>query len=119
MARKSGAEIISQCAVEDVTKVGSIFNINSDGGLFQSKNLLITTGGKSYPGCGTTGDGYGWAQSFGHTVTATVPALVPLLNSCTWANDLKGITIEHAGVEVWQPPPGVADAAMCGPAGGS
>ena len=115
MARKSGAEIISQCAVEDVSKDGSIFNIKSDGGLFQSKNLLITTGGKSYPGCGTTGDGYGWARSFGHTVTTTVPALVPLLNSCTWANDLKGITIEHAGVEVWQPPPGVADAASADP----
>lgn len=104
MARNAGAEIISQCPVESVGKDGDAFNVMTPQGQFQSTNLLITTGGLSYPGCGTTGDGYAWAKQFGHTITQTVPALVPLLNNCTWANDLKGITIEKAGVAVWQPP---------------
>lgn len=105
MARNAGANIISQCAVQSVAKDGDKFSVETSGDPFQSKNLLITTGGLSYPGCGTTGDGYGWAKQFGHTITQTVPALVPLLNNCTWANDLKGITIEKAGIGVWQPDP--------------
>ena len=103
MASKAGAEIVSLSAVESVSMEGDNFLITTAVDKFQATNLLITTGGKSYPGCGTTGDGYAWAQQFGHTITQTVPALVPLLNTCTWANDLKGITIENAGVEVWQP----------------
>lgn len=104
MAKNSGAQIISGCAVQAVTQDGDNFSIATPEDHFQSKNVLITTGGLSYPGCGTTGDGYAWAKQFGHTITQTVPALVPLLNNCTWANDLKGITIENAGIDVWQPP---------------
>ena len=104
MARNAGAEIISQCAVQSATKDGDTFIVMTPDDRFQSENLLITTGGLSYPGCGTTGDGYVWAKRFGHTVTQTVPALVPLLNNCKWANDLKGITIEKAGIGIWQPP---------------
>ena len=103
MASKAGAEIVSLCAVESVAMDGDTFLITTAVDSFRATNLLITTGGKSYPGCGTTGDGYAWAEQFGHTITQTVPALVPLLNTCTWANDLKGITIENAGVEVWEP----------------
>ena len=103
MARNAGAEIINQCPVESVAKEDDAFTVATPEGQFQATNLLITTGGLSYPGCGTTGDGYAWAKQFGHTVTQTVPALVPLLNNCGWANDLKGITIEKAGVGVWTP----------------
>lgn len=38
-------------------------------------NLLICTGGKSYPATGSTGDGYLFAKLFGHTITPTFPAL--------------------------------------------
>ena len=103
LARQSGAEIISGCGVESVLKDGNDFVLQCPRGQFRSTNLLITTGGKSYPGCGTTGDGYRWAESFGHRITQTAPALVPLLNDCHWANELKGITIPQAGVAVWQP----------------
>src|SRR5262245_52695017 len=41
------------------------------------EKVLITSGGKSYPGCGTTGDGYTWAVTFGHTIVPPRPALVP------------------------------------------
>ena len=40
--------------------------------------LIIATGGKSYPGTGSTGDGYNFALKFGHTVTSIRPSLVPL-----------------------------------------
>ena len=38
-----------------------------------ASKLLITTGGQSYPGCGTVGDGYRWASLSGHTIVTPRP----------------------------------------------
>jgi len=103
LARQAGAEIRSEHAVDSIEKSGDQFVVQSAGQRLTSRSLLITTGGKSYPGCGTTGDGYSWAAQFGHSIVDTVPALVPILNNASWANDLKGITIEKSKVAVWQP----------------
>jgi predicted Rossmann fold flavoprotein len=64
------------------------------------ERLLITTGGLSFPGCGTTGDGYGFARKFGHTVTATRPALVPVMINADWTKDLQGVTLQDVNLKV-------------------
>ena len=104
MAQDAGTEIRNLSPVDSVARQGDKFLVavgEDRAEQIDCANVLITTGGKSYPGCGTTGDGYAWAESFGHSIKRTVPALVPILSRCQWANDLKGITIEHTGVEVW------------------
>jgi predicted Rossmann fold flavoprotein len=63
-------------------------------------NVLITSGGKSYPGCGTTGDGYSWARQFGHTVVPPRPALVPLTVQPAWIGELRGITLPDVNLKV-------------------
>ena len=103
LALTAGAEIKPEQTVLKIQKIGDQFQIETQSGQFECNALIITTGGKSYPGCGTTGDGYQWAQQFGHSIVDTVPALVPILNDCNWANNLKGITIEQTSVDVWQP----------------
>jgi len=45
---------------------------------FLSRNVLIATGGLSYPATGSSGDGYKLAKECGHKVTDTFPSLVPL-----------------------------------------
>ena len=65
-----------------------------------AEHVLITTGGKSYPGCGTTGDGYGFAAHFGHTILRTTPALVPLTVQVAWIADLRGITLPDVNLRV-------------------
>ncbi|MGL4421658.1 MAG: aminoacetone oxidase family FAD-binding enzyme, partial [Gemmataceae bacterium] len=54
----------------------------------------------SYPGCGTTGDGYGFARHFGHTITLTRPALVPLTVQPDWIKELQGITLPDVQLKV-------------------
>ena len=103
LAAEAGATILAECAVQKIERLESGFEIRTDQDSFLARSLIVTTGGKSYPGCGTTGDGYGWAEQFGHTIVPTVPALVPILNTCPWANALKGITIDKTVVNVWQP----------------
>jgi predicted Rossmann fold flavoprotein len=68
-----------------------------------AERVLITTGGKSYPGCGTTGDGYAIAQKFGHTILPTRPALVPLTVQPEWVGELRGITVPDVNLRILAP----------------
>ena len=65
-----------------------------------AERVLVTTGGRSYPGCGTTGDGYTFATTFGHTIVPTRPALVPLTVDAAWVADLRGITLPDVSLRV-------------------
>jgi predicted Rossmann fold flavoprotein len=76
------------------------FRIYTSSRTLTAERVLITTGGKSYPGCGTTGDGYAIAQKFGHTVVPTRPALVPLTVQPEWIGELRGITIPDVNLRV-------------------
>ncbi|MDR0667098.1 MAG: aminoacetone oxidase family FAD-binding enzyme [Prevotellaceae bacterium] len=46
--------------------------------IIAARALIVATGGLSYPATGSTGDGYRWAETTGHTITPTRPALVAL-----------------------------------------
>lgn len=91
---RSGAalRLASPCLEIDVEADGT-FRVGLPDGPIRAKKLIIASGGQSFPGCGTTGDGYGWARRFGHTVTATKPALVPICVQPAWVPELKGITL--------------------------
>ena len=102
MAKKAGAEIKNETSVLSCKKVESGFEIDSENGSFEVTSLLITSGGKSYSGCGTTGDGYQWARDFGHSITPLAAALTPVVSQVPWANQLKGISIEGIETKVTQ-----------------
>jgi hypothetical protein len=55
------------------------FVIHHTHGTLQAKRVILATGGRSIPKSGSDGFGYELARRLGHHVTATVPALVPLL----------------------------------------
>ncbi|MBN9521072.1 NAD(P)/FAD-dependent oxidoreductase [bacterium] len=99
--RRSGATLATS---EPVTAIDALpdggFRVTTAARAVTAEKVLITTGGKSYPGCGTTGDGYGFAVAFGHTVTATRPALVPLTVQTAWVAELRGITLPDVGLKV-------------------
>jgi len=46
---------------------------------YNCKKLIIATGGLSYPGTGSTGDGYMWAEELGHSVESCYPSLTALV----------------------------------------
>ncbi len=46
---------------------------------YNCRKLIIATGGLSYPGTGSTGDGYMWAEELGHSVDACLPSLTALV----------------------------------------
>jgi len=63
------------------------------GSTITAKRAIVAMGGASYPGCGTTGDGYDIARRFGHAVIEPKPALVPVRVAEEWVAGLKGLTL--------------------------
>jgi hypothetical protein len=87
------------------------FRITTDRRTWTAQSVAVTTGGCSYPGSGTQGDGYRWAEKLGHTIIPARPALVPVTTNADWVRDLRGITIPDVSVAVEMRP------ATGGPAG--
>lgn len=78
----AGADLWLQTAVGEISHDGARFTVTLDReGTRHSvtaRNLVLATGGKSIPAMGATGLAYDIARQFGHAVTDTRPALVPL-----------------------------------------
>ena len=70
------------------------FLLTTDHRQLTCQHLVVTTGGKSYPGSGTTGDGYAWMRAFGHTILTPRPALTPVTTDEEWVRRLKGVTLK-------------------------
>ncbi len=62
--------------------------------------VIVTAGGRSWPGCGTTGDAYEWLEGLGHTIVRTRPALVPLVGGTDATRGLSGLTLDDVVAEV-------------------
>ena len=69
---------------------------------YTAGRVILTTGGKSYPGSGTTGDGYALTQAFGHAIVPPRPALVPITVDMPWVSELRGITLPDISARVVQ-----------------
>ena len=62
--------------------------------------LIIATGGKSYPGTGSTGDGYKFASMLGHNIVAPRPALVPIKLK-QYGGELSGLSLKNVTCKVY------------------
>ncbi|HIW38637.1 MAG TPA: NAD(P)/FAD-dependent oxidoreductase [Candidatus Jeotgalicoccus stercoravium] len=74
----------------------------SDGQTFKANNVIVTTGGKSVPQTGSTGDGHKFAKMLGHTVTELFPTEVPITSSEAFFKEekLKGISLDDVALSV-------------------
>jgi predicted Rossmann fold flavoprotein len=97
---RSGCVLATSEPVKELERCNGRFHVTTDRRVLTAAALAITTGGCSYPGCGTTGDGYRWAAEFGHTIVPPRPALVPVETSLAWVLDLKGISVADVAVSV-------------------
>ena len=100
MLARSGAELALGEGVVSVERHDSGFRVTTDRRTLYAASVIIASGGQSYPGCGTTGDGYAWAKSFGHSIVPPRPALVPLKVSAPWVHELSGVTVSEAGLSI-------------------
>lgn len=74
--------------------------VTDDGRKFFAENVLVATGGISYPATGSTGDGYTLAKQAGHTITDLKPSLVPLECHEGWCTDAQGLSLRNVEIRV-------------------
>ncbi len=71
-----------------------------DGSTLVADRVVIATGGCSYPGTGSTGDGYTLARQAGHTITPVRPSLVALESPDLFCLDMQGLAPKNCGLTV-------------------
>ncbi|HMP01960.1 MAG TPA: NAD(P)/FAD-dependent oxidoreductase [Gemmatales bacterium] len=98
--QRAGATLALRTPVRDweVSEVG--WTLRTPAETLIATEVLLTTGGQSYPGCGTTGDGYRLAAKLGLKIVPPRPALVPLTSPTPWVHELAGLTIPDVRVAV-------------------
>lgn len=74
--------------------------------------VVLATGGATYPGTGSTGDGYRMAGEAGHTIVPLRPALVPLVvGDIALAKSLQGTSLRNVRLTAFRCPAAAIDPA--------
>ncbi|SEJ07116.1 hypothetical protein SAMN05660742_10352 [Propionispira arboris] len=68
------------------------------GKIYEGDAVILATGGASYPGTGSTGDGYAMAKNLGHSVVPIKPSLVPLETKESWIKSVQGLSLKNVKV---------------------
>jgi hypothetical protein len=100
--RRTGVEIKTGAPVTQLLlEAGRVLGVTTPQAAYHAPAVIIATGGASYPGTGSTGDGYRLAQSAGHTIMPVRPALVPLVTRGDLAARLQGLSLRNVNVTLW------------------
>lgn len=95
--------IIKSCAVEKlITQNQHIQTVQTTKGNFSAKRVILATGGVSYPGTGSSGDGYRLAAELGHSVIEPQPALVGLELVADWLEQTPGVELKNVTISAYQ-----------------
>ncbi len=88
------------CEVTSIENDGKIFTLSTlQNTKFTATKILITTGGKSVPSTGSTGDGYTFAKHFGHTIIPPKQSLASIYSKNFELSEYSGISFENAVVK--------------------
>lgn len=95
-----GVEVIHKGVSKLITADGAVKGVRAGGRDYNAESVLIACGGKSYPNTGSTGDGYTFAESAGHTVTELKPSLVPLVSPDKYCAELMGLSLRNVTLKL-------------------
>lgn len=73
----------------------------SNGTKLNADDVIVATGGVSYPSTGSTGDGYRFAEELGHRLVKPTPALVPFETKEPWVKMLQGLSLKNAAITIY------------------
>lgn len=97
---RSGCAVHLSRAVTGLAPLPHGWQVDTSAGPVTTRFVVVAVGGRSYPGCGTTGDGYTWLATLGHTIVTPRPSLVPVTSGVPWIADLAGVTLPDIGLTV-------------------
>lgn len=86
--------------VLDFEKLENGFKVFTSKGIYETKHLVIATGGMSYPSTGSNGDGYKLLEKFGHSIIKPKAALVGLETDSSFKSELMGISLRNVEISL-------------------
>lgn len=87
--------------VTSVTKENETFYVTDrNHKTYSASKVILATGGLSYPATGSTGDGYLFAEQFGHTLIKPVPSLTAMYTEESYIPKLQGLTLKNVRARV-------------------
>ncbi len=100
--KENKVEVRPKSAVMSIEKDGDTFVVTlKDGTQFRATSCIIATGGTSHPETGSTGEGFEWLKTLGHTIIKNNYALVPIALNDVWAKKLGGVTLPDIKLTVF------------------
>lgn len=101
--RDARAEVRLHARVEGIVAENSrVIGVRVNGKNISSSHVVLSTGGASYPKTGTTGDGFGWAQTLGLEIVPIRPALAPIGIQPPLPKEWRGIALRGGMLMVFR-----------------
>ena len=100
--KRRNVKVKLHAEVKDIKVRGERFEklIFTYGNEAEGDCCIVATGGLSYKTTGSTGDGYRFAETMGHTIRPCIPSLVPVETKELWVSELQGLSLRNVEVTV-------------------
>ncbi len=103
MKQAQNAQIRYECDVKEVlSENGAVKGVKlADNREFYAGSVIVATGGLSYPGTGSTGDGYKMLKKLGHSIEPCRPSLVALKSPDKCCPELMGLSLKNVSASLY------------------
>ena len=98
--RRLRVRILRERAAEITAEDGRVTGVQTDRQHHPADAVVLATGGVSYPGTGSTGDGYAMAAALGHTIVPPRGSLVPLESGDVDCAAMQGLSLRNVEATV-------------------
>ena len=84
-------------------KDGQVTGVQAEHGVYPTRVVILAAGGASFPGTGSSGDGYRLAAALGHTIVKLRPSFVPLsVQEVELARSMQGVSLRNVRLTAYQ-----------------
>jgi len=102
LKKQKVAILLNTKALRLERRENQITKILTSQGEIMAQNVIIASGGLSYPATGSTGDGYNWAKSLSHEIIEPRPCLVPIIVKENFIKQLEGLSLKNVKISLKQ-----------------
>ena len=102
LCRRNGVEIRRERALSIKAGPAGVEAVVTERGEIPCRSAAVCTGGLSYPGTGSTGDGYRLAEELGHSVNPCRPSLVPLESPDAFCREMQGFSLRNVALSAYE-----------------
>ena len=98
--RRLRVRMVRDRACEILLDDGAVSAVRCEKAIYPADSVVLATGGLSYPGTGSTGDGYRMASELGHTIVEPRGSLVPLVSDDPCCGQMQGLALKNVELTV-------------------